>query len=527
MTSVKSIWRDLIRAALCAGAVLFIIPALVWIFTAHVLSEQDAAFRATTQVATANAVASRLQALQAFRNTPPSSACSATTDAALDAFRAEHCAPLSPKWQFVWANRISKVTVAGGVLLLLSCAWFGLAALRNREVQCRSVVNGWRVLVWGSMAELLVQGAMLTWLTYWLPATFWNKYFTQIIMLIAVLAGLAALSAIRTMCKRSSAAKVLDGEIITAQDAPELWARIGELAAKVGTPPPRHVIAGIDASFFVTEGDVFVGDRTLRGCSLFVSLPLLRILDTDETDALLAHELAHLDGGDSAGLAAIGPKLSEFDQYTASMTGAKATLIAYYLLNLYRMVLDLALQKEYREREFIADLVAARHTSAGAIVRSLVKISGYGVYRARVEEQLVARQREWESEQSIAEALEAGLQSFVYAADFIEYMMQADVPHPFDAHPSLAERMGSLGTQIDPAEYSAVLLARRGNAWIDDIPAAVHVEKRLWSAYENRIAQGHQKHPADREPVVDSQRHSENTFARPPQPCLSGATALS
>lgn len=507
MRSVKAIRRDLLHVALRAAAALFIIPALVWIFTGYVLHQQDTAFRAATEAQAGSAIESRAQALQAFKNTPPSSACSSSGDAALDQFRAQFCAPFSPQWQFVWANRISKITLGAGVLLMLACGALGLAAFRSRAAQYKSLLAGWRLLVTGSVAEILIQSVMLTWLAFWIPAWFWHKYFMQLIVLIAILAGIAAFSAIRQIFARPPTTTALEGEIITAQDAPALWARMGELAAKVGTAPPRHVIAGIDSNFFVTEGDLFVNDRTLRGRSLFVSLPLLRILDTDEADAVLAHELAHMSGGDTQSLAAIGPKLSQFDQYIHSMAGIGPTLIAFYLLTLYRIMLELALQKDSREREFIADLVAARHTSPGAIVRSLIKISGYSAYRARVEQDLFSRERKFDGEIGIAASVADGLRPFAYSADFIAHMAASGVPHPFDSHPSLSERMGSVGARVDESEYSAVLLGRAGNAWINDIPAAVHVEQRLWAGYEERFGQVHEQDLAYRYlPANDEER---------------------
>lgn len=516
MRSIQQIRRDLSQLAWRAVAALFLVPAMVWIFTGYILHKQDTAFQAATQAATGDAVESHRQALDAFRTTPPSSVCSASGDPALDAFREQYCATFSPQWQIVWANRIAKLMVVAGVFLLLASAGLGMAAFRSRAAQYRSVVAGWRLLVSASAAEVVLQSAMLVWLAFWVPAYFWNKYILQLVGIIGVIAGVAAISAVRQIFQRLPGITELDGEIVTAEDSPVLWERITALAASVGTAPPRHLIAGIDTNFFVTEGALRVPDRTLHGRSLFVSLPLLRILETEEADAVLTHELAHMSGGDTESLAAIGPKLTQLNHYIAAMEGGGVTVIAFYLLALYRTILELALQKESREREFIADLVAARRTSPAAVARSLVKIAGYSSYRSKVESDLFSRQHKFDGEIGIAAAVSDGLRPFAYSSDFFGHMAEASVPHPFDSHPSLEERMRSVGAHVDEAEYSAVLLARGSNAWIDALPHADRIEQRLWSGYEDMFSQVHERDLAYRYlPATDDERALVEKFFPP------------
>lgn len=491
MRSVQTIRRGLARVAARAAAALFIIPAIVWMFTAYALSEQDAAFLQATREQAASAVESQAQVLEAFRSSPPSTVCSTSGDARIDAFRAQYCEPLSTQWQFVWANRLAKLTVAAGVLLLLAAAGLGLLAFRNRAAQYRSVVTGWRVLVWGSVAEVVMQSVMLVWLVFWLPVYFFNWMPLQVVGVVGLVAGLGVMIAVREIFRKFDEPTDVEGEIVTSEDAPGLWSRIRDLAAKVGTEPPRNVVAGIDTNFFVTESELRVADRILRGRSLFVSLPLLRILDTEEADAVLAHELAHLSGGDAASRAALSPKLSQFNAYLDSMSHFGSQLIAFHLLALYRFILELALQKESREREFVADLVAARHVSPAAVARSLVKVTGYSAYRNRVEQELFSRERKFDGDVGIAVSVADGLHPFAHSADFGADVAAECTPHPFDSHPSLVERMGSVGAPIDQADYAAVLMARDGNIWIDAMPHAPHVEQRLWAGYEERFRQAH------------------------------------
>jgi len=96
----------------------------------------------------------------------------------------------------------------------------------------------------------------------------------------------------------------------------------------------------------VTEAPLDVQQQTLTGRSLYVSLPLLRLLDRSEADAVLIHELAHLRGGDTASSAKLGPKLVDFDHYCRLMLHGGATIVIFHVMNLYRLIFELALQRD-------------------------------------------------------------------------------------------------------------------------------------------------------------------------------------
>lgn len=281
--------------------------------------------------------------------------------------------------------------------------------------------------------------------------------------------------------KPAPAAPLVDGDIVTAYDAPELWERVKGLAANAGTAPPRHIVAGVDRCIFATDSALRLADRTLQGRTLYVSLPLLRLFDTVQADAALLHELAHLQ--DDA--AAIAPQLTQFDRYLDSRGTGRASMLLFSLLHLYRALLGLALHKESREREFAADLVAARQTSPAVVAHALIKATGYGAYRSRVARAVAARPAAHSNMGSLPATIADGLRPFAYSASFMRHMA-APVAHPFDHHPPLGERLASVGAAVSEAEYSAVLLSRGANAWLDAIPGAPHIEARLWRALEQR-----------------------------------------
>lgn len=83
----------------------------------------------------------------------------------------------------------------------------------------------------------------------------------------------------------------IEGTILDREAAPRLWQELATICDRVGVAPPDQVIAGIDDNFFVTEHPVTVNGTNIQGKTLFVSLPLLKQLNSTEADTILAHEM--------------------------------------------------------------------------------------------------------------------------------------------------------------------------------------------------------------------------------------------
>jgi Zn-dependent protease with chaperone function len=367
-------------------------------------------------------------------------------------------------------QRAALWTLVGGVVLLLGIGALGGLAFVNRKWQYASFVVGWRLMTLASTAEVVLQGAMGVWLSYWVTAFFTQKYYVKLIAVVGllVLAGVALL--VVKIFQPLPDDNVVDGKTLTEADAPLLWRRIRHMAKRLKTAPPDNLVAGIDTNFFVTEAPLTVGRQQLKGRSLFVSIPLLRVLSVPEADAVLGHELAHFRGGDTRARAQLGPKLQQFDYYVQGMRDAGFTVVVYYIMQLYRMVFQIALSRDSRAREFKADRAAAKLVSAQAIIQSLVKIAAYAHYRSSTE-------------LGISEAVAKGLRPYAASIDFVDDMRTAHIPHPFDSHPPLVQRMRQVGHPVDPDEYRAIVLDAPRLTWADDIIQSEVIEQRLWATH--------------------------------------------
>jgi Zn-dependent protease with chaperone function len=494
--TASNLRQQLVRIAALALLALFLVPGLTWLSAHHFRTSTDASYLRAIEANIANApdmtAADQAAAREFFRATPASSVCLGD-DPVLAAYRNDVCAPYSELWQFVVVERIAFWTVVGGGLLLALLLLLGVLAFARREVQTLSFLFGWRVLVLASAASIVLQGLFALWLSFWLSAFFFGIYVPKLIAIVGLLVGFAILKAVVTIFRRARIDNAVQGELLPLDAAPALWGRVRDLAARMGTAPPAQIVTGIDANFFVTEQPLRVGGQETRGRALFVSIPLLRVLDQAEADAVLAHELGHFVGGDTASSAALGPRLLQYDFYSAHMRAGGITLIAAFLLDLYRVIFEIALQKDSREREFAADRLAAGATSADAIARSLVKVAAYSTYRNKVENGLFAHQEEHEGPLDIGRRVALGLNEFSRSGEFAEAMRAGEVPHPFDSHPPLRERIRAVGSGIDEGSFPDIVAAAPESSWADAIVDAAGIERRQWEAFERQFAQAHEE----------------------------------
>jgi len=510
MALARTIHADLFRVFLLTLVSLFAIPAATLVFTEYALRTEDAEFLQAIEKRIASdtrlSAEDKAQTTEFYRSHPLSKACDATAEEDRE-FHDKVCRPYSMYWHFHWADRAAIWTLALGAALLAAALVLGALAFANRGLRYASFVAGWRLMTVSSAVEVVLQSTMLVWLSFWLTAYFWQSYYVKLIAIAGIAAAAAVFYAIYTLFKKLPSGNEIEGEVVAEADAPRLWERIRQLATRVKTAPPDQIVAGIDTNFFVTEAPCQVGGRTLDGRTLFVSIPLLRVLDQSEADAVLAHELAHLGGGDTRSSAALGPKLQQFDQYTWQMRSGGLTIVAHYLLRLYRMIFAFALARDSREREYKADRVSAGLTAPSAIVQSLIKISAYASYRNDVERKLFAQNREHDGALGIAGFVAAGLPPYANSEAFIETMKTADVPHPYDTHPPLLERMRNVGHHVPESAYGAIVATAPEASWADDIETAAAIEQRLWSDYEQRFVQNHELSLAYRyEPATDEER---------------------
>lgn len=244
-------------------------------------------------------------------------------------------------------------------------------------------------------------------------------------------------------------------EELKRQDAPGLYAILDRLAKRLGAAVPDSVVLEMGTSFFVTEARVRTYTGTCGHRTLCVSAPLLHVLTAAEVESILAHELAHFSGADTAysrrfypvyrgashalaGMAAVG-------EGSDSGAAALPLFLPMLLLGWYLAWFSKLEARNSREREFRADRLASEATAPLVMASALLKVHAFAPLWASIPEGIKALHTRGQAFVSAARAFgEKALETpaLVEAARTGE---AHQLTHPTDSHPSLADRLAALG----------------------------------------------------------------------------------
>ena len=159
-----------------------------------------------------------------------------------------------------------------------------------------------------------------------------------------------------TMVLRSYGAQV-----VTAAEAPELYAMVDRLRQRAGLPMPTVAIAPHD------QPNAFATGRNPEHSVVCVTQGIMRMLSTDELEGVIAHELAHIKNRDmllqtvAATMAGAISNIAQFafffggrsdDEDSNPIAGIAMLIVA----PIAAMLIQFAIS---RQREFKADAVGA------------------------------------------------------------------------------------------------------------------------------------------------------------------------
>jgi Zn-dependent protease with chaperone function len=263
------------------------------------------------------------------------------------------------------------------------------------------------------------------------------------------------------------------GVEVTAADQPALWARVHQLAAQVGTRPPRRI-------FLVPEVNAAVWENTrLLGLipgkrQMMVGVPLLMALTPAQLDAVLAHELGHYGNRDTRLGGLVGrTRQGVLGALRAAASPRKFTLPGAMLFvavfKWYAQVVLRVTQEASRAQEYAADRVAA------AISGKVNAIAALG------EVQVVDTAFDFYLDRYVSRGLDIGLlppppevfggfigllaePSRQTELDELRREPRAEKADAFDSHPPTPERIAALrrlpddGIPLDQSGLKAVAI---------------------------------------------------------------------
>jgi Zn-dependent protease with chaperone function len=174
-------------------------------------------------------------------------------------------------------------------------------------------------------------------------------------------------------------AAAVEGTAASADAQPALWQKLRDIAAELGARPPDNLVLGLAPAFFATGSKVHLPDKTvLIGETLYLSVAAMRLLSQQELDAVIAHELSHFAGDDTAFTLRFVPIYQRLHQalgvsLAAQGFGALSALPSRVILREAFLAFTKAERRISRAREIAADragaAVAGPHALIGAICR--------------------------------------------------------------------------------------------------------------------------------------------------------------
>lgn len=174
-------------------------------------------------------------------------------------------------------------------------------------------------------------------------------------------------------------------QVMRKEDAPELWRLVENLAITAGVPMPRLFISSDPSA------NAFAAGRSPKTAIICVNQGLLDVLDPQELEGVLAHEMSHIRNYDvrlmtyAAVLAGSIAMIAQLAVYSgggrdrrgdSNPLGIIILLFTLILAPLAATIIQLAIS---RKREFVADASAAELTRyPQALASALNQISGDG-----------------------------------------------------------------------------------------------------------------------------------------------------
>lgn len=168
--------------------------------------------------------------------------------------------------------------------------------------------------------------------------------------------------------------KMHNAQQVDAHSHPEFYGLVQSLATKAGLPMPKVYI--VDQA----QPNAFATGRNPENAAVAATTGLLNMLDREEVEAVMAHELGHVRNRDTlimtmvATIAGAVSMLANFGLFFRDRNAGIAGLMAVFIAPFAAMIVQMAIS---RTREYGADRAGAEICgNPQALASALAKISG-------------------------------------------------------------------------------------------------------------------------------------------------------
>lgn len=279
-----------------------------------------------------------------------------------------------------------------------------------------------------------------------------------------------------------------EGVEVSPAEHPQLWAEITELAALAQTAPPSRIVIVPEVNASVTEA---AGQRELE-----IGLPLLATLTRGELRSVLAHELGHFAGGDTAEAAKALRRLVLLDHVREEAGLLWRWFFAAYL-HLYAVAAGPAARRAELRADQLSVLAAGPRTSAEAM-RALVRADL--TWQVLDEDYLTLFElagRRAPVREAMHLFMDANADELAPA---VERALAEEKQRASDTHPPLRERIAHFedaarsgatepASASDPAAPAHQLLTG-GAAWLDAAEGELAIQQWPQASWDEVIVRG-------------------------------------
>lgn len=176
-------------------------------------------------------------------------------------------------------------------------------------------------------------------------------------------------------------------KVVSPEEAPKLHKMVDELSMKAGIPKPKVAISDMSTP------NAFATGRSQKHAAVAVTTGLLNILDDDELEGVLAHEISHIKTKDvvvmtyASFFLIVAATLSSFLMFSAIFGGmgrsrnnsnaGSIVLVALLVTFIVRIIGSMLVATLSRYREFSADRGASALTQKPmALASALQRLQG-------------------------------------------------------------------------------------------------------------------------------------------------------
>lgn len=401
------------------------------------------------------------------------------------------------EYRLIWLLRESSVWA--GVVALALMGVYLVASLicgKNRKLNAAIFPKlvPFSLLVISGL--VLVQGAILTYAVYIGQVYTIERVFIWVVGLIGLGAVVGAfkligatLSIIKPLTQPTFAKQVDEHQ------SGKLLDFIEQIAEEIGATKPNNIIVGLEPTFYATAANVNILNegKELSGETMYLSLPLMRLFNTEELRAVIGHELGHFRGDDTAYSLRFAPVYRGLSNAISSLDveddglSSLAKLPAISMLSLMFEMFSRNERGIMKIRELEADMVGVSASSAEALATALGKVAVYAPLWDGVREQNVDRLNAGKVTANLSQVYEDSARFDVAHKDvgeLVEEILSTKISHPTDTHPTLDERFRNI--EFDARQLTIEMLTERGNSSVELFDNFMELEEEL-SLDEHRL----------------------------------------